>query len=276
MFPARKAQSASASFVPVEVPDTLAGLQSQVDELVRIAKTHDHEKWETALGAFSLPNPGTWFQANFAPEHVTQLTGDYPKVREGHIGHMSWVIGHNQDFTNFRIQVSPSEMPSPPSDVGFESMLPRPLNPVHLQNFRFTPIADSGSMPPSWVSSFVYADNHFRVIGGTYPFWAEKLTPIRGPMSLPPSVIGGRTVQGMAYQHDQKGGRIVGIVQLEVKVERDGHVSRTKVLSGDKEFIEDAKSYIRPANFGALPNIPQLGKAERKWEFEVAFFAPEK
>ena len=206
-------QSAAANvYRPVEVPDTLEGMQAQIDELVRVAKTHDQENWKTALSTFSVADPGVWFQANFAPEHVAQLTGDYPKVRDGHLGHMSWVIGHNQDSPNFQIRVAFSEMPSSPSDLGFESLLPRPLNPVHLQNFRFTPVADSGSMPPSWVSSFVYAD------------------------------------------------------------ERDGHVSKIKVLSGDQQFIEDAKNYMKAANFGALPNIPQLANAERKWEFEVAFF----
>jgi hypothetical protein len=172
------------------------------------------------------------------------------------------------------IKVEPSEMPAPPSDSGFESLLPRPLHPVTLQNFRLTPVANSGSLPPSWVSSFAYVDGHFRVIGGTYPFWAEKLTPIRGPMSLPPASVRGLTVQGMAYQHDQKGDGIVGIVQLEIKVERDGHVSKVKVLSGDQEFVEEAKSYIKATRFPALPDIPQLANAERKWEFEVAFFSP--
>ena len=70
-------------------------------------------------------------------------------------------------------------------------------------------------------------------------------------------------------------GQIIGIVQLEVKVERDGHVSKIKVLSGDNEFVEDAKNYIKAANFGAMPDIPQLANAVRKWEFEVAFFKPE-
>ncbi|HKV60518.1 MAG TPA: energy transducer TonB [Candidatus Acidoferrum sp.] len=129
-------------------------------------------------------------------------------------------------------------------------------------------------MPPSWVSSFAYVDGHFRVVGGTYPFWAEKLTPIRGPMSLPPATLRGMTLQGMAYQHDQKGGEIVGIVRLQIKVERDGHVSKIKVLSGDQEFIEDAKSYIKSARFPEMPDIPQLASAERKWDFEVAVFKP--
>ena len=273
---AQQTPATANSYAPAEVPDTPAGLQSQVDELVRVAKTRDQANWRVALSTFSLPNPDSWFQANFAPEHVAQLTRDYPKFRDGHLGHVSWVIGHNQDAPNFHIQVAASEMPAPPSDIGFESLLPHPVHSIPVQNFRLTPTADSGSVPPAWVSSFVYADGYFRSVGGTYPFWAERLTPIRGPMSLPPSTARGMTVQGMAYQHDQKGGRIVGVVQLEVKVERDGHVSRIRVLSGDKEFVEDAKSYMKSAQFPPLPNIPQLANAERRWEFEVAFFGPEK
>lgn len=59
---------------------------------------------------------------------------------------------------------------------------------------------------------------------------------------------------------------------MQIKVERDGHVSKVKVLSGDGEFVEDAKSYAKAAQFPAMPDIPQLANAERKWEFEVGFF----
>jgi hypothetical protein len=271
---AQASPAISNAYVPPGVLNSIVGFQSQVDELVRVGKTHDQSTWNVALGTFALPNAANWFEENFASQHVAQLSQDYPKVRDGHLGHISWVLGHNVDATGFAIRVEPSEMPAPPSDAGFESLLPRPLHPVPLQNFRLTPTANSGSMPPSWVSSYAYVDGHFRVVGGTYPFWAEKLTPIRGPMSLPPATLHGMTLQGMAYQHDQKGGEIVGIVQLEIKVERDGHVSKIKVLSGDQEFVEDAKSYIKSVKFPEMPDIPQLANAQRKWEFEVAFFRP--
>lgn len=275
LAPCARAQDApptANAYVPVGVPNSVAGFQAQIDELIRVGKMHDQATWNIALDTFALPKGSAWFEANFAPQHVAQLSQDYPKVRDGHLGHISWVLGHNVDAPGFAIKVALSEMPAPPSDAGFESVLPRPVHPVTLQNFRLTPGANAGSMPPSWVSSFAYVDGHFRVMGGTYPFWAEKLTPIRGPMFLPPATLHGMSVQGMAFQHDQKGGGIVGIVQLEIKVERDGHVSKVKVLSGDQEFVEVAKSYIKAARFPAMPDIPQLANAERKWEFEVAFF----
>jgi hypothetical protein len=64
-----------------------------------------------------------------------------------------------------------------------------------------------------------------------------------------------------------------GILQLEIKVERDGHVSKIKVLSGDAEFIEDAKTYMNASHFPAMPNDPRLANAERRWPVEVVFFA---
>jgi hypothetical protein len=273
-LPGNSPSPSITTYVLTEVLDEPAGLQSQVDELVRVAKTRDQSNWQVALKSFSLPDPDGWLKANFSSEYSAQLSENYAKVRDGHLSHISWVIGHHQDAPNFRIRVEQSEMPRPVSEAGFESLLARPAHPISVQNFRFTPVADSGSMPPSWVSSFIYANGHFRVVGGTYPFWAEKLTPLRGPMSLPASTIRGMTVQGIAYQHDQKGGRIIGVVQLRIKVEHDGRVSDIKVLSGDKEFIEDAKNYIMAAHFPVLPNTRQLANAQMNWDFEVAFFKP--
>ena len=271
---AQEPSAGLGSYTPAEVPNSVAGLQSQIDELVRIAKTHNQTNWRIALDTFSLTNADAWFQANFSPMHAAQLSQDYPKFRDGHLGHVSWVIGHNQEAPGFGIGVAPSEMPAPISDSGFESLLPRPLHSIALQNFRLTPTANSGSMPPSWVSSFVYVDGHFRVIGGTYPFWAEKLNSVRGPMSFRAVVMNGLTVQGAAYRHDQVGNGIVAIVQLKVDAGRGGHAKRIKVLSGDEPYIEQAKEYIQNADFPTLPDDPRFANARLEWEIEVAFFAP--
>jgi TonB family protein len=95
-------------------------------------------------------------------------------------------------------------------------------------------------------------------------------------MSLPPAVIRGKVVQAAAFRNDEKGSGIEGIVQLEIKVEHDGHVSKIKVLSGDPEFVDDAKEYVKAAHFPALPNDPRLANVEMKWKLEVAFFGSPK
>jgi outer membrane biosynthesis protein TonB len=93
-------------------------------------------------------------------------------------------------------------------------------------------------------------------------------------MSIPPAVIHGRTVQGIAFRKDQKQAGIDAIVQLKVDIGRAGNVEHIKVLSGDKAFVQDAKDYVKAAKFGAMPDIPQLANTRREWEMEVAFFTP--
>jgi hypothetical protein len=46
------------TYVPAEVPNSVAGLQAQVDELICIGKMHDQTTWDVALGTFALPNSG--------------------------------------------------------------------------------------------------------------------------------------------------------------------------------------------------------------------------
>lgn len=247
---AQQPPTTSRSYIPSEVPDTPAGLQSQVDELVRIGKAHDQHNWQIVLDTFSLPNPESWFQANFASEHLAQLTQEYPKTRDGDLGHLSWVIGQNQDAPNFHIQVTPSEMHPPPSDSGPESSLPLPLHPAGVQNFRLTPIADSGSMPPSWVNSFVYADGHFRVVGGTYPFWSEQPESLRASPSTGPTaynVTAARILHKVRPKYPKKAQkqRVEGVVRLHAIIGTDGTIHELSVISGPALLTDAALRAVR-------------------------------
>ena len=237
----REAQETNNTYIPAQVPDTAAGLQSQVDELVLIAKTEDQGNWRTALGTFSLPKPGAWFETNFDTKYVAQLTDDYLEVRDGHLSRMSGVIEHHQQARNFRIQVAPWETPAHAQPEGW---LPTPIHPVDVQNFLLTPIADSGSMPPPWVSSFVYADGHFRVVGGTYPFWAEGLQQIRLPQG---SLQAGRNLYKVPPEYPKKARKahVEGVVRLHAIIGKDGAIRDLSVVSGDALLTDAAMKAVR-------------------------------
>jgi len=257
-------------------PDSAAGLQSQFADVILFARTDDGAPlYQAASDSLGIPDAGAWFTAHFDPHFVPQLQQDYSKTLAGYQSHISWVMGNFAKFDDFALRVEPSDPPPPLRDSGFESLLPRPRDAIKIENYRFTSISDNPQHgPPSAANSFIYIDGRFRFVGGTYPFWAEKLTPLRGPMSLPPAVIDGMTVQGIAYRKDQKGPGIDAVVQLKIEVDRNGHVDHISVRSGDKPFVEKAKKYLKTADFGAMPNIPQLANAKREWDFEVAFFTP--
>lgn len=256
------------------VPDSLEGFQSQIDEFVRIAKDRNDRTYYPALNSFGLPDPDAWLAANFEASQLAEVKQNYLKMLDGHKSHVSWVLGNNVDAPGFSLIVETSQAPPPLQPVGFESLLPHPRNPLVIENFRLTPKSTSGSMPPSWVSSFVYVDGRFRFIGGTYPFWAESLNGTRGPMALPPAQIRGMTVQGRAFHNDQPGNGIVAVVQMKIEVGHDGHVKHIQVLSGDPAFVKDAKDYVKHGEFPPLPKDPRLANAKLIWDFEVAFFSP--
>lgn len=255
-------------------PDSAAGLQSQFADLIALARTNDGAPlYQAASDSLGIPNASAWFAAHFDTRFVPKLEQDYVKTISGYQSHISWVMGNFAKFDDFALKVDPSEMPAQLRDSGFESLLPKPKDAVKIENYRFTSTNEKHG-PPSSVNSFIYIDGRFRFVGGTYPFWVEGLSAFRGPMSLPPAVIDGMTVQGAAYRKDQKGPGIEAIVQLKIEVDRDGRVDHINVRSGDKALAETAKKYLKTADFGAMPNIPQLANAKREWDFEVAFFTP--
>lgn len=264
---------------PVGAPyeHSAAGLQAQFAELVHISRSNDQAAFQGALASLGIPNPAEWFAAHFDPQVQSRLTQGYSKALQGYQSHVSWVMVNFAKFSDFAVSVQSSEIPQPLSDSGFESLLPRPLNAVQIENYRLSSASpDPKHGPPSWVSSFVYIDGRFRYVGGTYPFWTEGLNSLRGPMSIPPAVIHGKTVQGIAFRKDQNVPGIDAIVQMKIEVDRNGKVSNIKVISGDPAFVEDAKSYVKAADFAPLPDLPQFAHAKREWDLEVAFFTPKK
>jgi hypothetical protein len=254
-------------------PDSAQGLQAELIDIIHAAGA-DQMAARTALDSLVIPNSDKWFAAHFDPR-FTQLPADYVAALAKFQSHVAWVGANFSKFDDFGLTAQALDKPSPLRDVGFESLLPKPLDDVKIENYRLTSTSsDPKHGPPSWVSGFVYVEGRFRWVGGTYPFWDEGLTALRGPMSMAPTIIHGRTVQGIAYRKDQKGPGLDGIVQLKINIGRDGRVDHVKVLSGDEQFVQAAKEYVKRANFGPLPSIPQLANAKREWELEVAFFTP--
>lgn len=269
-----QAQNTLPAAASADYPNSAAGLQLQLADMLEKLNSNDQVSFRAGLDSLSIPNPKTWFSAHFAPQFLQQVSEDYDKALTGYQSHIYWVMGNFGKLDNFALIVEPSDLLEALLDSGFESLLPRPIgDSLKIENYR---IKSAISVPQkgmlSWVSSFIYIDGRFRYVGGTYPSWQEKLTALRGPMSMRPAVIRGTTVQGVAFQKDQPDSRIAAIVQLKIEIDRDGHVTHIKVASGKEPFTQDAKDYVKATDFGKLPNIPQFPNAKRVWDLEVAFF----
>jgi hypothetical protein len=255
--------------------DSRSGIEEQFSDILRVVRMNDEASIHRALDTLSIPDANGWIAAHFTVEYVTQEQQSYRQALEKFQSHVWWVMGNFGKYPEFALKAEDSQNARPLSDVGFEGLVPRPKDAVKIENYRFvSTVSDPKLGSPSWVSSFVYLDGRFRMIGGTYPFWAEGLNATRGPMSLPAKVINGRTVQAEAFRNDSKGPGIDAIVHIKIEVGHDGKLKKMKVLSGDPEFVPDAERYLNDGEYPQLPNDPRLAKAQMVWDMEVVFFTP--
>lgn len=273
--PKAQTQDNGAAQATKTYADSRSGIEEQFADVVRVVRTNDKDSIQKALDTLSIPDANGWIAANFAAEHVAQEQKAYQEGLKKFESYVWWVTGNLGKYPEFALKVEGSQKARPLSDVGFEGLVPRPKNAVTIENYRFTSTVNDPKLgAPSWVSSFIYLDGRFRMVGGTYPFWAEGLNATRGPMSLPPETIRGRTVQAAAFRKDAKGPGIDAIVHIKVEVGHDGKVKKMKVLSGDAEFVPDAKQYLQDGEFPKLPDDPRLANMQAVWDMEVVFFSP--
>lgn len=255
--------------------DSRSGIEEQFADILQVVRTNDEPSIHKALDTLSIPDANGWVAAHFPAASIAQEQQDYQQALGKFQSHVWWVTGNFAKYSEFALKVEDSQNAKPLSEIGFEGLTPRPKDALKVETYRFiSTVNDAKLGNPSWVSSFIYLDGRFRMIGGTYPFWAEELNATRGPMSLPPEVIGGRTVQAAAFRNDTKGPGIDGIVHIKIEVGHDGKVKKMKVLSGDAEFTPDAQRYLNEAEFPKLPDDPRLANMKAVWDMEVVFFTP--
>jgi hypothetical protein len=240
----------SAASPDATYPDSVEGMQAQMDDMIRLVRMPDQAPFIACLDALAIPQPRDWMAANFSPSAAPQAEQDYAKSFPGFRSHVWWVMGNFARSSDFGLKVLPSQLPEVASTSGLEALLPKPNTSIKIENFRFSP---TGSNPPSWVSSFVYIDGRFRFVGGTYPFWNEKLTSLRGPMAISAQHVGNLTVQGVPFGVDPATPGVVAVVVMDVEIGPDGKAYGFHVKSGDRSYVKRAQKYVKDWQFFRLP-----------------------
>jgi hypothetical protein len=257
-------------------PHSRDGIEQQFAGILQVVRTGDKAAILSALDTLGIPDANGWISANFAAPDVAKEQMAYQDALKKFQSHVWWVTGNLGKNPAFALKVEESQVARSLTNTGFEGLIPRPKEPVQIETFRFTStVNDPQFGQPSWVSSFIYLDGRFRMLGGTYPFWAEGLNGTRGPMSLPAKLINGRMVQAEAFRNDSKGRGIDAIVHIKIEVDHDGKLKKMQVLSGDPNFVPDAKLYLEEGEYPRLPDDPRLANSRMIWDMEVAFFTPQ-
>ena len=111
-----------------DLPESPAGLQTQVLDAVHAIALNDPATTRTVLDSLSIPDADKWFTAHFDPRFQTQLHTDYAKLLDKFQSHVSWVTLNFSQFEDFGLEVGSFGSPVALQDSGFELLLPRPLD----------------------------------------------------------------------------------------------------------------------------------------------------
>lgn len=154
------------------IPDTLAGIQMQTQEVFDAFRRHDQRKIDQLLEGFAMPDPSAWLKSTFGEEKGGEAEPQYEMSFARFEKHMRGVGDAWANAPNAALHVEDSKVPMPPEEAGAPDGPPNPAKPLRIENFRF--FITTGEIDPGdWVFSFVYLDGAFRIVGGTHTFWNE-------------------------------------------------------------------------------------------------------
>src|ERR1700723_1376849 len=229
--------------------DSADGMKAQVENLFAAWRTQDQQQISDALQIFTLPDADAWFAQVFGADKAKQLSDDYKSSLDGFQSHMKWISGNWAPKAGVTVKIETSELPVPPKSGGDEAALPSPVAAIKVENFRFD-VSAGGDSAPSWVNSFVYRDGAFRSVGGTYPFWHEKLQGIRprAAQATVRQVVAIHTVPAK-YPSEAKKQGIQGDVTLSIVVGPDGKAKNIQLVDGNPVLVKAAEDAIKKWKF---------------------------
>jgi hypothetical protein len=93
-------------------PDSVAGLHSQMDELIHLVNLQDQQAFLTALDTLAIPKLHDWLEVHFPIYAVDGLQKDYEDAFAGYRSHVWWVMGNFAKDPAFGLKVEASEKTS--------------------------------------------------------------------------------------------------------------------------------------------------------------------
>lgn len=241
--PASQQSTIAAAAIP-SYPDSPAGLEKLIKDMLKIQKEEDAKDLSAYTQSLILPDPAKWFTATFGDEMGGELAAAYDrtridlplsfpdslaKLRSKHVG--------SPHATRFTDSCNPNA-----SDTEYPLLLRR-VDAQPLYDVRF----DAGSQYFS-VKYFAYVDGAFRWLGSFQlrpPEFHIPKTKDGADLSATALKVAGNVIRAKiikqvqpAYPPDALYHRMQDTVLLHALIDADGSVQDLQVLQGACSFAD--------------------------------------
>lgn len=236
-------------------PDSPGGLTKMMKEMLDMAKHDDNQGLEPYYQALVLPNPSSWFPAQFGPDQGAQFSRSYGFISRSLESFFTNDIETDPDLRTSYVEVRrfKASCDSDANDAEYPLLAARENQSMPLYEVRF--IKGSGYR---FLFPFVYVDGGFRYLGGMQIQAPQN--HIRMPQSsgVSPGDSGSGVQMPKLIKEVQAafpGGynpRNAGIVKLWGIIATDGSVKDLHVIEGTCDFARATIDAIKKWRFTPL------------------------
>jgi TonB family protein len=280
--------------------DTLEGMKSQMETVLKAGASGDEEGFAEALDSFAIEDPKAWLAQTFGTETGATLVAGYETSLSRFKEHITRVSDAWAKSPTSYLLVENSLVPKPP-EGDEDSKPPKPVSPPNIEDFRF--YVKTGQVDPGdWVFSFIYVDGAFRIVGGTYAYWddswnmernrksmeafaarAQEYVAIEGfavdcpgngllRVMVSPKVQAGRlrTRVEPIYPEEAKKAGIEGMVLFHAIIATDGSVEELELEDGDPILSKAVEEAVKQWRYAPMIYHSQVSNRDRPAEVDTA------
>ena len=237
---AKEAPSAEQASAPI--PESPAGLQTELEAILRSAKDKNLKQLDDLVNNLQMPDSASWFSATFGEELGKTLAATYQSSWKDYEDSITRMFQDESSGKHFQVFVKEYSPSTPvPSDSFIQAILQNSKNPLKLYTAGVGKDRPIGTLP----GIYVYIRGSFRVVNWRTFYGLPNVKPVR--IRFGTSVAMSQLIRQVNPVRSQQARQkhLQGTVLLHIVIDRDGSVAHVDPVSGPQELLSESLDAVR-------------------------------
>ena len=242
MITATAKEAPSAGQASAAIPESPAGLQTELEAILRSAKDKNSKQLDALVNNLQIPDSASWFSATFGEELGKPLAATYQSSWKDYEDSITRMFHDESSGKHFQVFVKEYSSSTPvPSDSFIQAILQNSKNPLKLYTAGVGKDRPIGTLP----GIYVYIRGAFRVVNWRTFYGLPNVKPAR--IRVGTSVAMSQLIRQVNPVRSQEARQkhLQGTVLLHIVIDRDGSVARADPVSGPQELLSESLDAVR-------------------------------
>jgi TonB family protein len=225
------------------VPDSPAGLQAQLEEILKIRDEKELKRREQLIGELRIPDPDAWFANAFGNDDGGKLAATYKSGWEKFGDSVTNSVANFAEEERTEVSVREFRFPAKAAVAGQNESKATDVKP---SNVFYTASATKGSIPGSQLPGlYTYDQGAFRVVDWQTLYTLPYMRPTR--IRVGGNVAAAKLLKQVTpdYPAEAREKKVSGTVLLHVVLSREGYVEQINFVSGPPELMKASMNAVR-------------------------------